>query len=77
MKTIPNNTDVLIVGAGPVGMTTAIMLAKHGISGVIIDKAEEIFRQPRAISLDNEALRILQWAGIGDSDFQQVAIARV
>jgi len=77
MVTIPENTDVLIVGAGPVGMTTAIMLAKHGIRGVIIDKAEEIFRQPRAISLDNEALRILQWAGVDDSDFKQVAIARV
>lgn len=33
------NTDVLILGAGPAGASTALFLAKQGIASTIIDKA--------------------------------------
>ena len=33
------HTDVLIIGAGPAGASTALFLAKKGISSVILDKA--------------------------------------
>jgi 3-(3-hydroxy-phenyl)propionate hydroxylase len=42
-----------------------------------IDKATAIFEQPRAIALDNEALRILQLAGVRDGEFETVAIPQV
>ncbi|MDE2340965.1 MAG: FAD-dependent monooxygenase, partial [Alphaproteobacteria bacterium] len=34
------NTDVLILGGGLVGLTTAIALDRHGISSIVVDPAE-------------------------------------
>lgn len=74
---LPKHVDVLIVGMGPVGATAANLLGRYGISTLIIDKASELFTAPRAIALDNEALRILQMAGLEDGAFSTQAIAKV
>jgi len=74
---LPASTEVLIVGAGPVGMTLANLLGRYGVGALIIDKATEILTHPRAIALDNEALRILQLAGLAEDAFAKVAIANV
>ncbi|MFZ3183835.1 MAG: FAD-dependent monooxygenase, partial [Pseudomonas sp.] len=66
--------EVLIVGAGPVGMTLANLLGRYGVSALVIDKAAAILTHPRAIALDNEALRILQLAGLNEQAFAKVAI---
>jgi fatty-acyl-CoA synthase len=49
---------------GSVGATAANLLGRYGIRTLAIEKATEIFTAPRAIALDNEALRILQMAGL-------------
>jgi len=77
MNSFPKACDVLIVGAGPVGMAMANLLARQGVSGIIVDRALKIFEQPRAIALDNEALRILQWTGLDDNSFERIGIASV
>lgn len=77
MNNLPKVTDVLIVGAGPVGMAMANLLSRQGITGIIIDKALKIFEQPRAIALDNEALRILQWAGLSAQSFERIGVGSV
>ena len=69
--------DVLIVGYGPVGATLANLLGRHGVRTLVVDKATEIFRAPRAIALDNEALRILQMAGLEEGAFDTIAIPAV
>lgn len=74
---IPSNVDVLLVGMGPVGATAANLLGRHGLRTLVIDKAHEIFMAPRAIVLDNEALRILQMAGLEDGAFATCAIPEV
>jgi 3-(3-hydroxy-phenyl)propionate hydroxylase len=71
------DTDVLIVGMGPVGAALANLLGRYGVRVFALDKAEEIFTKPRAIALDNEALRILQLVGVGDGEFETVAIPEV
>lgn len=73
----PVDVDVLIVGLGPVGAVIANLLGRYGVRTLAIDKATEVFQAPRAIALDNEALRILQQAGIGERDFEQIAIPSV
>jgi len=74
---LPSDIDVLVCGLGPVGATLANLLGRHGVRTLVIDKDTEIFRAPRAIVLDNEALRILQMAGLEDGAFDTVAIPRV
>lgn len=70
-------TDILLVGLGPVGAALANLLGRYGVRVLAIDKASAIFEKPRAIALDNEALRILQLAGVRDGEFETVAIAQV
>lgn len=74
---LPSAVDVLICGFGPVGATLANLLGRQGVRTLVIDKATEIFAAPRAIALDNEALRILQMAGLEDGAFATIAIPRV
>ncbi|MCX4140689.1 bifunctional 3-(3-hydroxy-phenyl)propionate/3-hydroxycinnamic acid hydroxylase [Paraburkholderia sp. SEWSISQ10-3 4] len=69
--------DVLLVGCGPVGATIANLLAQHGVNVMVVDRSTEVFMAPRAIALDNEALRILQLAGVAESDFETIAIPHV
>ncbi|MGA0612825.1 bifunctional 3-(3-hydroxy-phenyl)propionate/3-hydroxycinnamic acid hydroxylase [Caldimonas sp. KR1-144] len=73
----PHDTDVLLVGLGPVGAALANLLGRFGLRVLVIDKARAIFEKPRAIALDNEALRILQMAGVREGEFQVVAIPQV
>ena len=50
----------------PVGAALAGLLGGYGARTLVIDKAPDIFMAPRAIALDNEALRILQMVGLAD-----------
>ncbi len=59
-------TDVLIVGYGPSGATLANLLGCRGHRVLVIDQALEIYDKPRAITADQEALRIFQEIGLAD-----------
>ncbi|MBC9249749.1 3-(3-hydroxyphenyl)propionate hydroxylase [Pseudomonas alcaligenes] len=74
---LPEAADVLIVGNGPVGATLAALLGRYGVRVVVIDKAHDILLMPRAIALDNEALRILQLAGLAEDAFAKIVIPEV
>jgi 3-(3-hydroxy-phenyl)propionate hydroxylase len=56
---------VVIVGAGPTGITAAILLAQYGVECLVLDKADGIYPLPRAVHLDDEVYRILARLGIG------------
>lgn len=71
------DVDVLLVGLGPVGAAAANLLGRYGVRTLAIDKAAGVFTMPRAIALDNEALRILQLAGLEEGAFATHAIAKV
>ena len=77
MPEITEKTQVLVVGFGPTGATIANLLGSYGVEVLAIDKATGVFPKPRAISLDNEALRVLQLAGLPEGAFDTVAIPEV
>ncbi|RRS02348.1 bifunctional 3-(3-hydroxy-phenyl)propionate/3-hydroxycinnamic acid hydroxylase [Aquabacterium soli] len=77
MSDLPSEVDVLIVGMGPVGAALAQLLGRYGTKALVIDKARDIFLAPRAIALDNEALRVLQLCGLEEDAFDKVAIPEV
>ena len=64
-----NYRDVLVIGAGPVGMTAALALRKQGIPATIIEAEEEgrVRAGSRAIYLHRETLKLLEsiYAGLG------------
>jgi 3-(3-hydroxy-phenyl)propionate hydroxylase len=59
-------TDVLIVGCGPVGALTANLLGLNGVRTLVLERELTEHSQPRAITCDDEALRIYQSAGLGE-----------
>lgn len=59
-------TEVVIVGAGPNGITAAHYMGLYGIDCVVLELAEEILPYPRAVGMDDEALRVLQTVGVAD-----------
>jgi 2-polyprenyl-6-methoxyphenol hydroxylase-like FAD-dependent oxidoreductase len=58
--------DFLIVGAGPVGLVAAILLGRDGWRVTVIERWPSRYPMPRACTIDHEALRILQSAGVMD-----------
>jgi len=61
------NTDVAIIGAGPVGTLLAILLGKCGKQVSLVERWPTIYDRPRAVTMDHEVARILATFGI-DSD---------
>jgi 3-(3-hydroxy-phenyl)propionate hydroxylase len=58
---------VVVVGAGPVGVTAALLLARRGVDVLVLDRHRHAYAQPRAVHLDDESLRVLQAAGVADA----------
>lgn len=56
---------VAVVGLGPVGATLALLLARAGVPTIAIEREPDVFPLSRAVALDDEALRVLQAAGLG------------
>ncbi|MDF2468464.1 MAG: 3-(3-hydroxy-phenyl)propionate hydroxylase, partial [Rhodococcus erythropolis] len=57
---------VVIVGAGPSGMTAASLLGRYSTNCLVLDRWASVFAQPRAVHLDDEIYRILGDLGIAE-----------
>ena len=58
--------DVVIVGAGPVGLLLGNILASYGIRVFIAEVLPELIDYPRGVAIDDESLRTFQAAGLID-----------
>jgi 3-(3-hydroxy-phenyl)propionate hydroxylase len=63
---LPEFVPVIIIGAGPTGITAATLLAQYGISCLVLDRHETVYPLPRAVHADDEIYRILARLGVGD-----------
>src|SRR3954453_11866913 len=62
---VERDIEVLVVGAGPVGLTTAIALRRLGMQVRIVDRASGANREPRADVLFPRAGEALGAIGVG------------
>lgn len=56
--------EVIIAGAGPVGLTLANLFGLYGIRTLLLEKDLVPPAEPRAVALDDESLRIWQQCGL-------------
>jgi len=55
---------VVIVGAGPIGLATALDLARYGIASVVLESELQVVEGSRAIVFTRRSMEILQQVGV-------------
>jgi len=55
---------VVIVGAGPIGLATAIDLSRFGVASILLDEDLQVSHGSRAIVLTRRSMEILQQLGV-------------
>lgn len=65
---------MVVVGAGPNGLTIANLLARYGIEVLLIERNETTVQEPRAVSIDDESLRTMQAIGVVDTVLSRVVL---
>jgi 3-(3-hydroxy-phenyl)propionate hydroxylase len=62
----PARHPVVVVGAGPVGLTAAIDLASRGVPVVLLDDSDRIGEGSRGICYAKRTLEIMDRLGLGE-----------
>ena len=62
--TMRTHWPVVIVGAGPTGLTLAGFLGRYGVDVLIVERNPQTVQEPRAVSINDESLRTMQSVGI-------------
>lgn len=58
--------DLIIVGAGPVGMMIANLVGITGLRVLVLEQLPSLIDYPRGVGMDDECLRVFQAAGLVD-----------
>ena len=66
-------TEVIVVGAGPTGLTLALQAHDHGARVRIVEQRSQAFRPSRALILHPRTLEVLRPLGVTDALLAQAA----
>ena len=64
---IGSETEIVIIGCGPVGALLANLLGLQGIATVVLEREAAAYSLPRAVQFDDEVMRILQTVGLAEA----------
>jgi 2-polyprenyl-6-methoxyphenol hydroxylase-like FAD-dependent oxidoreductase len=68
-------TDVLIIGAGPTGLSLACQLTRYGVDFIIVEKNEGVTPYSKAVGVQARTLEIYEQLGLAERAVEQGAIA--
>lgn len=57
-------TPVLVIGCGPIGITGALILARHGVRSVLIERRGEMNTHPRSRFVDTNTMELMREFGV-------------
>ena len=66
VREAPLEADVVLVGAGPVGLMMANLLGLAGVQVLLLERSDGLLGLPRAIFYDSETLRLFTQVGLFD-----------
>jgi 2-polyprenyl-6-methoxyphenol hydroxylase-like FAD-dependent oxidoreductase len=69
------DTDVIIIGAGPTGLSLACQLIRYGIDFVIVEKNEGVTKFSKAIGVQARTLEIYEQIGLAARAIEEGEIA--
>ena len=58
--------DVAVIGYGPTGATAANLLGRLGLKVLVVERDPDVYGRARAISIDEEVMRVWQSVGLAD-----------
>ena len=61
-----HQTEVVIIGCGPVGAMLANLLGLQGIATLVLEREAAIYNLPRAVHFDDEVMRLFQTVGLAE-----------
>lgn len=64
-RTGAREAEVIVIGAGPIGLTVANLLGSYGLDTVLVERNALTADLPRAIVVDDEFMRLLHRIGVG------------
>lgn len=59
--------EVAVIGAGPCGLLTALLLARRGVRCAIFERRTEALQHPKAMAISRRSSEILQQLGLRDA----------
>src|SRR5262244_3517962 len=71
-----NKTEVLIVGAGPTGLSLACQFIRYGVDFIVVEKQEAITPYSKAIGVHARTLEIFDQIGLADEAVGQGTLAQ-
>jgi 3-(3-hydroxy-phenyl)propionate hydroxylase len=70
------DSQVVIVGAGPAGLTAALFLAERGVTVTVLERDAEVFEDPRAATFHPPTLEMFTPSGITKKILETAIIAQ-
>src|SRR2546430_13932930 len=61
------SVPVLIVGGGPVGLSTSLFLARHGVPSLLVERHEHTSIHPRARGMNPRTMELFRSLGLEES----------
>jgi 2-polyprenyl-6-methoxyphenol hydroxylase-like FAD-dependent oxidoreductase len=68
-------TDVVIIGAGPTGLSLACQFVRYGVDFIIVEKNEGVTPYSKAIGVHARTLEIYEQIGLAEKAIEEGAIA--
>ena len=66
VESTSDDAEVVIIGAGPVGLAVANYLGLYGVRTLVIEALSALIDYPRGVGMDDECLRTFQGLGLVD-----------
>ncbi|HEY8985321.1 MAG TPA: FAD-dependent monooxygenase [Streptomyces sp.] len=75
MSKAPTEVQVLIVGGAVTGLSTAVFLARHGVSALVVERHPDTLSHPRSRGINPRTVEVYRQAGLESRIWAEASLA--